>query len=183
LFSFKEISQRVSRFPDIPGSQCNDHVSRKDDLCQVGGDFLLVGEVGNIPMPVAQNPFVKELGVNSLDGRFTRRIDIGYDQLVCLVETAVKILREISNAGKPMGLKNGDKPTPPATFGGAEGCFDLPGMMTVIVDDEDIIDLVTKLKSTLNALKILESAFGCFEFSCSISVEVFKRKIKFIGKI
>ncbi len=88
---------------------------------------------------------------NTGQGRFAGRVDVGDDQDVGLVERAGEPVEQIAGSRVAMGLEGHHDAAPKGALRGIEGCLDLGGMMTIVVDQRDAVDLVDDREPTPHA--------------------------------
>jgi len=76
--------------------------------------------------------------VEVLDGLFARSVDGADNDFRGVIEASYKVVKQIPDAGVPMGLKHGDdSPSNPCIRSGLQGCADFGWVMAVIVNDGD----------------------------------------------
>ncbi len=72
------------------------------------------------------------------DGLLARRVDVGDDEDVGLVECAGELVEKQLGARVAVGLKGDDDAAIEAALGSVERGFDLGGVVAVVVDDHHV---------------------------------------------
>src|SRR5262245_46427899 len=136
---------------DVAGSEGQDQVARPDgeeeDLHHVGP----VTHVSDIPTAAPLDPLDQPSGVNSWDRRLTRRIDVGHDQNVGVVERCQELVVQVKCPRVAVGLEGDDAPAGEALARRGQGRPDLRRVMAVVVHQQDPRHLALDLKAPLDA--------------------------------
>ena len=112
-----------------------------DDVEQGAGDVSFAFDVRNAAMPVGANRLHQGLAGRSGDWLFARRVHVGDEKDVGLVERAREIVEEELGARVPVGLEGDDDAPVESALGCIEGRLDLGGVVAVVIDDDDVAGL------------------------------------------
>ena len=93
-----------------------------------------------MPVSAGAQAFHERITVDTGNRCFARRINIGDDNGVGIVETRAEIFEQIFDTGVPVRLHHRDNVTLCAGTGGGEDGGNFHGMMTVIVDHGYVVD-------------------------------------------
>jgi hypothetical protein len=89
----------------------------------------------------------------SWQGRLTRRVNVGDDDMIGVVECSAKFEAQRLGPGIAMGLKHRQHAFATGGFGGRERGTDLRGMMGIIIDEQKALALILDLKAAARMTK------------------------------
>ena len=91
------------------------------------------------------------MSVDPFDRCLTRRIDIGEEEYICIIECFGKLLLQKLRAGIAMRLEGTDDTVIACLSRCFQGCFDLCRMMCIVIYDGDIIDRSLVFKTAVRS--------------------------------
>ena len=120
--------------PDVTGPEGQDQVAGPDGAEDGLHHLGPVAHVSDVAAAARPDPLGQAPGMNPGDRRLARRIDVGHEQHVGVVECRQELVVEVKRPRVAVGLEHDDAPAVEALAGGRQRRPDLRRVMTVVVD-------------------------------------------------
>src|SRR5574342_1057028 len=121
---------------DVAGPEGQDQVTGPNGAEERLHHLGPVAHVSNIAAAARPDPLSQAPGMDPGDRRFARRIDVGHDQHVGVVEGRQELVMQVERPSVAVGLEHDNASAREALAGGGQGRADLRRVMTVVVDDQ-----------------------------------------------
>ena len=119
--------------------------------------ILNCAHVLRVLVAVTLDSFSQHFGVHALDRRLARRIDVGHEQHIGVIEGAGEFVHQIIRPRVAMRLKQSDyAPVRSADARRAQGRFDLRRVVTVVVDHHHARFVTLELKTPISAAEFTQ---------------------------
>src|SRR5260370_15171499 len=141
----------IARPADVARADGKDAVPGTRLFQQVLDAFLHRVKIMDIPLTGLANGARQRFAGHAWDGRFAGRIDIDQRENIGLIERAAEFVPKVLGAGIAMRLKEDEQAIELAAAGRFERGQSLDRMMTVIIDNGDVIDHALDVQAAAHA--------------------------------
>src|SRR5215813_5881461 len=98
--------------------------------------------------------FGQSLRRHTFDRRLARRIDIEDVKGVCVIERGDELIHQVAGSRIAVGLENYVNFVEVTLLRRSQRSANLCGMMTVIIDDADVVHAAAQLEAPINSAKL-----------------------------
>src|ERR1700736_4152893 len=143
--------QGVGPLRDVAGAETDDEVAAAGEAVNHLGELGGILQRNHLAMAMRAQAEHEVVAVDALDWRFARRIDLGDDDGVGIVEAGAEFLEQRLQAGEAMRLHHGDDLAVDGLPRRLEYRCDLDGMVAIVVDHGDAVPLAGPGEAALHA--------------------------------
>src|SRR5215470_8751916 len=144
------LPQLVRHRPDVAGPEGQDQVAGPNGVEDSLHHLAPVTHVSDVAAGPSSDPLGQAPGMDPGDRRLARRIDVGHEQHVGVVERRQKLVVEVERPGVAVRLEHDHAAAREALAGGRQRRPDLRRVMAVVVDQQDAGHLALDLEASLD---------------------------------
>ena len=141
---------------NVSGAEAEHKIAAVENVANVAMDPLKARLITDGAMPMRCDCVGDSFAADFWERRFARRINVGHDDTIGVIERAAEFFGQRLGARIAMRLKHGEYAFASHRARGLKGRFDFSGMMPVIVHQKETRAVVFNLESSPRVLEFPE---------------------------